>query len=152
MYELQRLGVEHEHAVLDFEVANRSFFSRSISDRGDEFFDGFAERHRELLADQGAGIGAFYVLVDNDDTVVGRFNLYEIADGSANVGYRIAEEISNRGVATCALQDFCRIVRRDYELRVLKAVTTLDNVASQRVLESQDSSRLALPPLRGTTG
>jgi ribosomal-protein-alanine N-acetyltransferase len=134
MYELLRLRSDHEDAVLNFEVENRAFFSRSISDRGDEFFEEYALRHRELLAEQGAGIGAFYVLVDDDETVVGRFNLYEIADGSADVGYRIAERVSSRGVATSALRDFCRIASRDYELRTLRATTTIENVASQRVL------------------
>ena len=45
MPELQRLRADHAAAVLAFELANRGYFAASISDRGDEFFDQFAERH-----------------------------------------------------------------------------------------------------------
>ena len=58
MPELQRLRADHAAAVLAFELANRGYFAASISDRGDEFFDQFAERHSALLAEQEAGIGA----------------------------------------------------------------------------------------------
>jgi RimJ/RimL family protein N-acetyltransferase len=43
--------------VLAFERANRDYFAASISDRGDEYFDQFAERHQELAATQhGLGL------------------------------------------------------------------------------------------------
>jgi ribosomal-protein-alanine N-acetyltransferase len=60
---LQRLDAGHAAAVLAFELANRAYFAAFISDRGDEFYDQFTERHSALLAEQDAGIGAFYVLV-----------------------------------------------------------------------------------------
>jgi ribosomal-protein-alanine N-acetyltransferase len=135
VFELQRLRPDHESALLDFELANRVYFAQSISDRGDEFFEEFAERHRDLLADQGAGVGAFYVLVDDDETAVGRFNLYDFSDGAAEVGYRVAQRVSGRGVATTALRDLCRIARKDFGMWTLKAMTSDENVASQRVLE-----------------
>ena len=135
MFELQRLRPDHESALLDFELANRVCFAQSISDRGDEFFEEFAERHRVLSADQGAGVGAFYVLVDDDETAVGRFNLYDFSDGAAEVGYRVTQRVSGRGVATTALRDLCRIARKDFGMWTLKAMTSDENVASQRVLE-----------------
>ena len=78
MPELQRLRADHAPAVLAFELANRVYFAASISDRGDEFYDRFTERHSALLAEQEAGIGAFYVLVAEDGSVLGRFNLYDL--------------------------------------------------------------------------
>jgi ribosomal-protein-alanine N-acetyltransferase len=132
--ELQRLRCDHEVAVLDFERTNRAYFAESISDRGDEFFDEFGERHRALLADQEAGIGVFYVLVDEDGTVVGRFNLYNLVDKTAEVGYRVAQRASGRGVATSGLRDLCHIAGEEYGLRTLRAAVSSDNVASQRVL------------------
>lgn len=134
MFELQRLRPDHERAVLAFERANRAYFAESISDRGDEFFEQFAERHRALLADQHAGVCAFYVLVAEDGKVVGRFNLYDLVDGTAEVGYRVAARVAGRGVATSALQDLCRIAGEQYGLQTLRAGTSSDNVASQRVL------------------
>jgi ribosomal-protein-alanine N-acetyltransferase len=134
MYELQALRSDLEDAVFAFEQENRPFFARSITDRGDMFFEEFAERHRELLADQRAGTGAYYVLVDDLGAVVGRFNLYELQDESAEVGYRVAESVAGRGVATSALRELCRIAREDIGLRRLTARASDANVASRRVL------------------
>ena len=62
MPELQRLHPGHAPAVLAFELASRSYFAAFISDRGDEFFDQFPEKHSALLAEQEAG--ACYAPVD----------------------------------------------------------------------------------------
>jgi [ribosomal protein S5]-alanine N-acetyltransferase len=132
--ELQRLRLDHESAVLDFELANRAYFARSINDRGDAYYAEFAQQHRTALAEQEAGEAAFHVLVDEDGEVVGRFNLYEVANGTAVVGYRIAERVSGQGVATAALRDLVRIAGAQYGLRRLRAITSTENVASQRVL------------------
>jgi [ribosomal protein S5]-alanine N-acetyltransferase len=134
VFELQRLRPDHETAVLEFEQANRAYFTQSISDRGDDFFAGFAELYRALLAEQEAGVGMYHVLVDGDATVVGRFNLYRVADGTAEVGFRVAQQVAGRGVATAALRDLCRIAGVEYELRTLRAAVSHENVASQRVL------------------
>jgi [ribosomal protein S5]-alanine N-acetyltransferase len=79
------------------ELANRAYFAASISDRGDEFFNQFADRHCELLAEQETGIGAYYVLVAEDGSVLGRFNLYRFKDGTADLGYRVAQHVAGRG-------------------------------------------------------
>ena len=134
MPELQRLRADHAPAVLAFELANRAYFATFISDRGDEFFDHFAERHSAFLAEQEAGICAFYLLVGEDGSVLGRFNLFEIADGTAELGYRVAQHVAGRGVATAAARDLCRLAAAQHGLRTLKAATTHDNVASQKVL------------------
>lgn len=131
----ESLRSDHLVAVLDFELANRAYFARSISDRGDEFFERFSERYHELLAEQDAGAAAFHVLQDDDGAVVGRFNLYELKDGTANVGYRVAERAAGRGVATAGLQELCLRAAGQYGLSTLRAVTSKENVASQRVLE-----------------
>jgi [ribosomal protein S5]-alanine N-acetyltransferase len=152
MFELQPLRGDHEAAVFVFEQENRSYFSRSISDRGDMFFEEFAERHRELMADQQSGIGAFYVFVDEPGAVVGRFNLYAIQDGTAEVGYRVAERVSGRGVATNGLRELCRIARNDIGLRRLTAAASDNNVASQRVLVKAGFIRIGQAEVGGRHG
>ena len=134
MSELQRLNADHAPAVLAFERDNRAYFARSISDRGDEFFDAFTARHNAMLAEQDAGLSAFYVLVAEDGSVLGRFNLYDIGDGSANVGYRVAQHVAGRGVATATVQRLCRLAADQHGLHTLKAATSHRNVSSQRVL------------------
>ena|SRR2546423_8036708 len=78
MPELRRLHAGHAPAVLAFELVNRAYFAASVSDRGDDFFDQFTDRYNALLAEQEAGICAFYVLVAEDGSVLGRFNLVDI--------------------------------------------------------------------------
>jgi ribosomal-protein-alanine N-acetyltransferase len=132
--ELQRLHADHAPAVLAFELAHRSYFAAVISDRGDDFFDQFAERHSALLAEQEAGIGAYYVLVAEDGSVLGRFNLYRFQDGTAELGYRVAQHVAGRGVATATVRELCRLAAARHGLRTLRAATTHQNAASQKVL------------------
>ena len=134
MPELQRLRAGHAPAVLAFELANRAYFATFISDRGDEFFEQFTDGISAMLAEQEAGVGAFYVLVGDDGSALGRFNLYRIADGTAELGYRVAEHVAGRGVATATVREVCRLAAAQYGLRTLRAATTHDNVASQKVL------------------
>jgi [ribosomal protein S5]-alanine N-acetyltransferase len=132
--ELQRLRADHAPAVLAFERANRAYFAQFISDRGDEFFDHFAEQHAAMLADQQAGACAYHVLVDDDGSVLGRFNLFDIADGTANLGYRVAQQVAGHGVATATVRELCRLAATEYGLRTLNAAVNEQNVASHRVL------------------
>ena len=134
MPELQRLRADHAPAVLAFELANRAYFTAFISDRGDEFYDRFTERHNALLAEQEAGLCACYLLVGEEGSVLGRFNLYDIQDGTAVLGYRVAQHVAGRGVATAAVRELCRLAAARYGLRTLKAATTRENAASQKVL------------------
>ena len=134
MPELQRLRADHAAAVLAFELANRDYFAAFISDRGDEFFGQFAERHSALLAEQEAGVGAFYVLVAEDGSVLGRFNLVFAADGTAELGYRVARDVAGRGVATAYVLELCELAAAKYGLRTLRAAVSRTNAASQKVL------------------
>ncbi|WP_077191231.1 GNAT family N-acetyltransferase [Streptomyces lydicus] len=134
MHELKQLHAGHAPAVLAFELANRAYFAASISDRGDDFFDQFTDRYNALLAEQQAGICAFYVLIAEDGSVLGRFNLYDVEDGTARLGYRVAERVAGRGVATATIRELCRMAMAMHGLRTLRAATSHDNAASQKVL------------------
>ena len=134
MPELEQLRAGHAPAVLAFELVNRAYFAASVSDRGDEFFDQFPDRYSALLAEQEAGTGAFYVLVAEDGSVLGRFNLYDLKDGAARLGYRVAQQVAGRGVATAAVRELCQLAAARHGLRMLRAATSRDNAASRKVL------------------
>ena len=121
-------------AVLAFELANRSYFSATISDRGDEFFEDFASAYAELLAEQDTGQSAYFVLVAEDGAILGRFNLRDIANGSAVLGYRVAENVAGHGVATTTVDQLCREAATTFGLRTIRAATSDANIGSQRVL------------------
>jgi RimJ/RimL family protein N-acetyltransferase len=135
--ELQRLCAGHADAVLAFERANREWFAASVSDRGDEFFARFADRFAALLADQEAGGGAYYVVVDPDGSVLGRFNLIMDGQGGpgvAELGYRVARHAAGRGLATATVRELAGLAASRHGVHTLRAATASGNVASQRVL------------------
>ncbi|MFI1106277.1 GNAT family N-acetyltransferase [Streptomyces melanogenes] len=133
MPQLQRLHLDHAPALLEFERRNRAYFTASIPDRGDHYFAHFDARHAALLAEQAAGVCHFHVLVE-DGEVLGRVNLVDVADGSAELGYRIAERAAGRGLATAGVREVCALAATEYGLTGLRASTTLDNAASRAVL------------------
>jgi ribosomal-protein-alanine N-acetyltransferase len=132
--ELQRLRLDHGPALLAFERANRAYFAASIPDRGDEYFARFDERHHSLLAEQAAGLCHFHLLVESDGEVLGRVNLVDVADGSAELGFRIAEKAAGRGLATSAVAQVSALAATAYGLTCLWARATLDNAGSRAVL------------------
>ncbi|WP_217181535.1 GNAT family N-acetyltransferase [Streptomyces sp. AC495_CC817] len=134
MPELQLLRAEHATKVLEFELANRAWFAASVPDRGDAFFDRFTDRYDALLAEQEAGVCAFHVLLAEDGSVLGRFNLIDIEDGSAQLGYRIAQHVAGHGVATATVRQLCRSAADRYGLRTLRAAVAHHNAASRKVL------------------
>ena len=134
MTELQRLRPDHAEAVLDFECVNRAYFAASITDRGDEFFAHYDARHLALVADQRAGRGAYHVLMGEDGSITGRVNLIFVEPGVAELGYRVAEPAGGRGLATWAVRELCRMAASAYGVRTIRAATSLQNLASQRVL------------------
>ncbi|MBV9796238.1 MAG: GNAT family N-acetyltransferase [Actinobacteria bacterium] len=131
---LQRLRAEHGPAVLAFEHENRGYFAASISDRGDEFFAQFADRFRALLVEQESGACAFYVVVAADGAILGRFNLYEVRDGSAELGYRVAEAAAGQGLATATVRELCGLAATRLGLHTLRAAVSHGNAGSRRVL------------------
>jgi [ribosomal protein S5]-alanine N-acetyltransferase len=134
MPELRLLRPDHAPALLTFERDNRAYFAASVPDRGDDYFARFDERHRALLAEQEAGDCYFHVLVDAAGEVLGRVNLVDVADGGAELGYRIAERATGRGLATWAVRSVCDLAADAYGLTTLRAKATLDNAASRAVL------------------
>lgn len=95
---LQLLRLDHAPALLAFERENRADFAAVIPDRGDEFFTEFDTQLAQLLAWQAAGTDYFHLLVTEGGEVVGRVNLTKVADGSAELGYRIARKAAGAGI------------------------------------------------------
>ncbi|MFD9063174.1 GNAT family N-acetyltransferase [Kitasatospora purpeofusca] len=133
---LERLTAEHAGRVLAFEQDNRGFFADSVPDRGDEYFtpDGFADRHRALLAEQAEGRCHFHVVLNSYGQIVGRVNLVDVADGSAELGYRVAEADTGQGVGRAAVEQVLRLAAGNYGLSSLTAVSSPDNQASRALL------------------
>jgi ribosomal-protein-alanine N-acetyltransferase len=132
--ELIRLHAGHGPAVLAFERANRAYFAASVPDRGDDFFEEFSTRFQALLAEQDAGVCVFHVLVDEDGAVLGRFNLMDLENHTAELGYRVAQHAAGRGLATATVRELCGLAAEEYGLRTLRAAAVHRNTGSARVL------------------
>ncbi|WP_410787265.1 GNAT family N-acetyltransferase [Kribbella sp. C-35] len=130
---LEPLRPDHADAVLAFERENREYFASWVWDRGDEFFTDYATRYAALLAEQEAGVCRFHVLVDGSGAVVGRVNLMDLENGSAELGYRIAEKWAGKGLATAAVRALIELAPT-YGLTALSAGASNHNGASQAVL------------------
>ncbi|THA78534.1 N-acetyltransferase [Streptomyces sp. A0642] len=134
MPELQRLRPDHAPALLAFEEENRAFFAASVPDRGDDYFTHFAARHADLLAEQAAGACHFHLLMAEGGEVLGRFNLVDVADGSAALGFRLAEKATGRGLATATVRELFTLCTTAYGLTRLRAAAAVTNTASRSVL------------------
>lgn len=134
MVEIERLRADHAAALFDFELGNRAYFAESITDRGDEYFADFDRRHAELLAEQEMGTCHFHLVMQGDE-VVGRVNLVDVADGTAELGYRIAEKAAGKGLATAAVRQVSELAWNSYGLTRLRAGAAKANVGSRKVLE-----------------
>ncbi|MGX6601809.1 GNAT family N-acetyltransferase [Micromonosporaceae bacterium Da 78-11] len=155
MSELERLDAGHEAALLRFELANREYFARYVADRGDDFFAGFAARHAALLAEQATGLCRFHVLVDDNDddgSVLGRFNLVDLADGGAELGFRVAERAAGRGVATEGVRRTLMLARAEYGLRRVVADAAEVNAGSREVLRRNGFVPVGAVVLNGRPG
>ncbi|MGW3747323.1 GNAT family N-acetyltransferase [Streptomyces sp. NPDC005146] len=135
MPELQLIRLDHAPALLEFERQNRAYFAASVPDRGEEFFAEFDARFAQLLEWQAAGTDYLHVLVTEGGEVMGRVNLIEAADGSAELGYRIAQKAAGQGLATAAVREVRVLAAAQYGLTRLHAKATMDNPASHKVLE-----------------
>lgn len=131
---LQLLRHDHAAALFAFEQENRAYFAASVPDRGDAYFARFDAQLSSRLAEQADGICYFHVLVGEQGEVLGRVNLVDVAEGSAELGYRIAEKAAGRGLATTAVRRMCVLAATDYGLTALRASATLDNTRSLAVL------------------
>ena len=74
------------------------------------------------------------MLVAEDGSVLGRFNLYRFEDGTAELGYRVAQHAAGRGLATATVRELCRLAAARHGLHTLRAATSRENTASQKVL------------------
>jgi ribosomal-protein-alanine N-acetyltransferase len=134
MPELERLRPDHYAALLVFELENRAYFAASVSDRGDDYFTDFQQRQDALLAEQAAGLCHFHLLVGAEGEVLGRVNLVDVADGSAELGFRVAEKAAGRGLTTAAVRQVCAMAAESYGLRRLRASAAIGNLGSRGVL------------------
>ncbi|MDZ5076666.1 GNAT family N-acetyltransferase [Nesterenkonia sp. HG001] len=165
-WRIEPLSAAHRDRLLRFEERNREYFAHFIPDRGDAFFEEFDQRMQALLDAQSAGTDLLHVIVTHApetpepareptacaEEIIGRINLIDVDAGQATLGYRVAESVSGRGVATWAVAKICELAVRSYGLRVITADVSHENPASRRVLESNGFQEAGATSWEGGSG
>ncbi|MFE3574486.1 GNAT family N-acetyltransferase [Lysinibacillus sp. NPDC059133] len=122
--------------LYQFEKNNRQFFEQMVPSRGEDYynFETFKIRHKELLAEQQENKSKFYLIRDNSGNIIGRINLVDIdtTNDIAEVGYRVGQEYGGKGIGARALK---LLLETEISVKKIKAKTTTNNIASQRILE-----------------
>ena len=130
------LTPEDAFELLAFETAERAWFEQHIEARREQFYTphGVSQHIVECLALNAQGRMSPQ-LIRHNGVIIGRANLRDIDQGSAQVGYRLAENACGQGIAQTALNHLMKEARCIYGLDTLQATVSVENKASQRVLE-----------------
>ena len=138
MISLEMLSEENSLDVYFFEKENREYFERNLSPRPANYFDleGFKEITRELLREQENHDVYMNLIRDTQGVMVGRINLSVLENNrkTAEIGYKIGENVSNLGYASEAVKLVLETAFTTYDLNRIIAGTATGNLATQRVL------------------
>ena len=138
MISLELLSEENSLDVYAFEKENREYFERNLPPRPANYFDleGFKEITRELLREQENHDVYMHLIRDSQGVMVGRINLSVLENNrkTAELGYRIGENVSNLGYASEAVKLVLEKSFTTYGFNRIIAGTATGNLASQKVL------------------
>lgn len=127
-------------AILDFEIANRAFFEKTLPSRGNHYYniDQFLTTIDLICEDQSIGELYMNIILDAQENLIGRVNLFPtVLDPYKRVfelGYRLGEAYGGKGYATEAVKQLVTLAQTEYHIEAIVASTAPDNIASQKVL------------------
>lgn len=142
---IEKLHLTDADDLFDFEVENRTFFEEMLPSRGDDYYnpENFKKILEALLEEQINGISYFYLIKDKNNSIVGRINLIDIdkANKVGYLGYRVGQAHTGKGITNKALKLLLETVTNE-EVKQIKAQTTTNNIASQKILEKNGFVRI----------
>ena len=135
---IEKLQDTDAEGLYKFELDNRAFFEEMVPTRGNDYYnlEVFKKRHEDLLEEQVQGGSYFYLIKDKDNSILGRINVVDIdkSQKTGHLGYRVGQAHTGKNIATKALKLLIETVT-DIDIKQIKAKTTTNNIASQKVLE-----------------
>lgn len=148
-YSIRALQPDDVEAVLQFELAHKSFFEQKIEARPDEFYqlEAVKQHIAEFLLLKQQALALPTLIFNTDKELIGRANIKDIDQltKSAYVGYRIAEHWSGKGVASFALYELIQQAKQ-MGLMVLFACVATENRASMQVLKKAGFQQMETIP------
>lgn len=131
-------------ALLDFELANRTYFEARINARPANFYNYETVRYSIEEASQHRILGTGYqYLIKSSGEILGRINLSGVAKryyNKATLGYRIGESHGGQGIGTQAVRLLLNEAFDGLALWRIEAQVREDNLGSIRVLEKNGFS------------
>jgi ribosomal-protein-alanine N-acetyltransferase len=117
-----------------------------VPSRGEDYYkpEIFNKRHEALLEEQAQGSSYFYLIKDKNGSILGRINLVDIDESQkiGHLGYRVGKSHIGKGIAAKALKLLLETVTNK-DLKQIKAKTTDNNIASQKILEKNGFEYIA---------
>ncbi len=149
-YSIRPFVFEDAEALVTTYRRNREHLGRWDPHRPESFYtlEGQQQEARERLARIEQGLFASFVIVGPDGGLVGRANIQNMVRGpmqSGVLGYFVDRDHLQRGLARAAVA-FLEEHALELGLHRLEAGTMVENVPSQRVLESLGYERYGLAP------
>ncbi len=126
------LTLSHTNELLDFEINNKGYFEHFIARRESAFYTkAGVEDHIQQLINESSKLP--FVLMDNSQ-IIARANVKNIRkNGSAEIGYRVAQNTIGKGVGSLCVK-FLIEKSKNIEIKSLMAYVLNNNKASERVL------------------
>lgn len=77
---LEALPINDAESLFEFELENRAFFEEMVPSRGDDYynFEVFKSRHQALLDEHAQGDSYFYLIKNNNSSILGRIDVIDI--------------------------------------------------------------------------
>ena len=154
-FNVRELKTTDTEALLAFEIRNREWFESHIDARDPAFYSlrGVADHIDSYLSGLASGAWHPFVIEGSSQTIVGRANLksIDLAAGSAEAGYRIAQRACGQGLATLALRHLIQQAKTRWGLTQLVAFAYKENVGSRTVLD-RCGFQLEQPSCNESTG
>jgi ribosomal-protein-alanine N-acetyltransferase len=147
---LRLVSIDDAEALHSAYAANREYLAPWSPRRSDSFLT--VEGQAERIGDQLSQIAERRVVpwvFESDGTIIGTITLSGMAFGpfcSAYLGYWVAADQQNRGLASEGVASICRTARDIIGLHRIEATTLLDNARSQRVLEKNGFEPIGVAP------
>ena len=141
---LQKTDVDK---LFQFEIENRGWFEKHIAARDADFYSKFkVEKHILACLSDYQAQKMYPAVIESDNAIIARFNLRNISleSKSADIGFRVAERSSGKGVASFAVGEMLKIAKSKLYLESINSYVSSANIASQRVLDKYGFRQIKL--------
>lgn len=139
---LQKTDVDK---LFQFELDNRRWFEKHIAARESDFYSKFkVEKHILTCLTEYHAQVMYPAVIEIDDVIIARVNLRNInlEMKTADIGYRVAENESGRGVASFAVRAMLELAKSELGFEAISSYVTIRNIASQKVLAKCNFSQV----------